>query len=109
MADVLSSLRVPVNGSSKPGDGWDCPAFAKQYPNLFELMSRIRFDGQERSVTRLTFFVKEGELRCCLNSPDEGYYQYVHGVDFEDPWGFIENHLRSTASNWERSKYSDKD
>lgn len=80
-----------------------CP-FAEEYPGLFEVIARHRFEGKDRQVGRLIIYTEPGKGCVCLCDKDSGQVAFHVADSVADALAGVERRLQEGALDWRDDK-----
>lgn len=101
---ILDGVGANVN---PPDDGEflvEDESFSNQYPGIFEFLSRIKVNGQDRKPGRLIVYYEAGKCHLCLADKHTKSCAFHAGDGVNEALEACEGRLQAGKLDWRRSK-----
>jgi len=103
-ASILKELAMSGKVSAKNDEAWQDLKFQHLYPELYELLTLTKFNGEPRQPAKLSIFTNRGSMKVSIHLPSEGRVGYVPIPDFGDLFGAVETALKTRGIDWQTDK-----
>jgi hypothetical protein len=75
------------------------------YPSIWEMLTTAAWpDGSPRTLSTLTIFVEDGQIKLCLNDRDQGLTGWASAGNVEEALKAMEAALKEDRMEWRRAK-----
>lgn len=81
--------------------------FGEQYPGLFEILSRQRYEGKIRKTGKLLLFTDCGKASLCITDKQEGLVAFYKSGGFLEALEGLERALQAGTVDWRPDKRRD--
>ncbi len=103
---LLKSLRERGTNYLSKGDVWESPDARSQWPELYALLSCSQDGDVKRTPSKITVYVNQGHVMCCLRCPTEGHNAHLRVDPSKCLFDVLEAHLTSGEADWRPHKVS---
>lgn len=106
MEDYRTKIKTG-RGKSKEGLVWRDDSFEKEYPTLFDFLSRVT-DSNGRAVETgsVKVFVSEGHLKVLVKAPGEAAVAFETPEGLTDLWELLDHKLAEGTLDWREDRFS---
>lgn len=103
---VLSKVPTPEGPDPKREFAIEDDGFGEQYPGLFEIIARIRWEGKKRKTGKILLFVDQGKASLCLSDVATGQVAFYKSNGFLEALEGIERALQEGTVDWRTDRRS---
>lgn len=88
------------------GQEYECEdnQLQRDYPGIYEWLTRILLDGKPRVPAQLTIKYREGGCSLCLSAGQEDVIGWHQGSDLENALEGLEKRLQAKTMDWRRKE-----
>lgn len=101
---VLGKVPKPETLDSSREYAVDDDGFGEQYPGLFEIIARVRWEGKRRKTGKILFFVDQGKASLCLSDVHTGQVAFYKSNGFLEALEGLERALQEGTVDWRRDR-----
>ena len=86
----------------KPGEEYEAadPTFAGEYPGIYEFLSRVVINGEDRKPGALIIKYQAGKVNLCLSDAHTGSVAFHVGDSMQDALEGAERRLQAGSLDW---------
>lgn len=84
----------------------DDDGFGDQYPGIFEILARQRYQGNPRKTGKLLFFVDYGKASLCITDVCTGQVAFYKAGSFGEALEGLERALQGGTVDWRPDRRS---
>lgn len=79
-------------------------SFAEEYPGLFEMIARCKYQGKSRKTGRLIMFAEPDRATICLCDQDSSQVAFYAAETFGEALAGLERALQAGTADWRLDK-----
>lgn len=98
--DVAKNVKTDVGGDFLHED----ENFGTEFPGIFEVLARNRFEGEDRKVGRLILYFEKGHAALCLSDKHTGQVAFIVSECIQSCLELLERKLQDGSVDWRKSK-----
>lgn len=103
---VVDKIGVPVKPDDEKEFLIEDDAFQEQFPGLFEVLCRCKYQGHPRVTGRLILFAELDRATLCLCDKQSGQVCFFTSKGFNEALEGLERALQAGKADWRADKRS---
>ncbi len=80
--------------------------FGEEYPGIFEMLTRVKYQGEPRKPGRLIMYAEPNRATLVLCDVEAGMVTFYAKEGFSDALAGLERALQDGSADWRRDKRS---
>jgi hypothetical protein len=103
---VFSKMKIGDVLSNVNEYGCDDAGFGEEFPGIFEVIARQRWEGNVRKMGKLLLFVDAGQATLRLTGAEEGVVAFYKKDSFGEALNALEADLQAGDVSWRKDKWA---